>query len=159
MRGYQWTLVLCGTLVPCASGDEGKQFVQRTPAPIHPYVQTMDRAGNPNTLANHTLPSVTRFDAVGYVGGARLLGNGPKARGGEPATGPIHDGVFGSDFGGFFGHTGRVFLAPSADPSRGPVLAHAYRTETPNLPTPATVRPLKRAILKKREEKEGGGEH
>jgi hypothetical protein len=119
----------------------------------------MERAGYPNTLGSHALPGVSRFDAVGYIGGARLVGNGPLVRGNGPATGPVMDGTFGQDFGGFFGHSGRVFLAASNDPSVGPVLAREYRTFNPHVPTPSTVRPLRRAILKARENREGHEGH
>jgi hypothetical protein len=146
------------------AGDHSKldHFAQRTPPPRVPYTHTMDRAGHPLAVHSHAIPSVTRFDAGGYVGGGRLLHNNLLGRGPWSATGPTQDGTFGTDFGGFRTHLGRVFLAPSYDPSRGPALAQNYRTDGPRVTDVFALRPLRKAILEKKhaveEWKHGGKE-
>jgi hypothetical protein len=142
-------------LCAAASGQDEKRFVERTPLPLKPVPHTMERAGNPASMASYAIPGVTRFDAGGYVGGARLLGNGPFSRSSVVATGPLTTGTFGTDFGGFLGHTGRVFLAPSANASVGPAVARSYRTDGPRIPNPSSFRPFRRSILEAKEASQG----
>ncbi|HEV3386690.1 MAG TPA: hypothetical protein VG097_17875 [Gemmata sp.] len=142
-------------LCSVASGQDGTRFVERTPLPLKPVPHTMERVGNPASATSYALPGVTRFDAGGYVGGARLLGNGPFSRGSAVATGPLNTGTFGTDFGGFLGHTGRVFLAPSANPSVGPAVARSYRTDGPRIPNPSSFRPIRKSILEAKEAGKG----
>jgi hypothetical protein len=138
-----------------------QRIAERAPLPRTPVEHSAQRAGYPQSVKPHSVPSVTRFDYGGYVGGGQLLHNNLLARGPGSATGPIHDGTFGTDFGGFRGHLGRVFLAPSDDPSRGPAIARNYRTDGPRVTDVFALRPLRKAILEKREavEEHGHGHH
>jgi hypothetical protein len=114
----------------------------------------MQRAGNSASVAWWAKPSVGRFDTGGYVGGAKLLGNRVLARGPAAVTGPTTDGTFGLDFTGFRTRPGRVFLASPADPSRGVPVANNYRTDGPHVPDIFAARPVRKAVLEKREAKE-----
>jgi hypothetical protein len=155
-------LVAAGSHASAQHGHDPR-FVERTPYPIHHLSHTMDRAGYPQHIAPWAIPGVTRFEAGGYVGGGCLKGNAILAGGPFAATGPIHDGTFGWDFSGFKLRPGRIFLAPSADPSQQRSdISRNYRTEGNYPKDVGTIRPLRRAILEKREVKEerhGGGEH
>ncbi|MFO0824440.1 MAG: hypothetical protein U0792_15210 [Gemmataceae bacterium] len=53
---------------------------------------------------------------------------------------------------------GRVFLAPSYDPSIGPTIANAYRTDGPHVPDVFAKRPLRNAILERGEDAHNGSE-
>jgi len=128
------------------------RFVERTPLPRNAPQHTMERAGNPRAVAWWAVPSVTRRDAVGYIGGASHRGNSLSATGPYSAPGPTQDGTAGSDFAGFRLRMGRVFLAPSADPSQGNNIARAYRTDGPHVPDIFALRPLRKAVLEKRED-------
>ncbi len=135
------------------------RFVERTP-PRKPVDHTMQRAGYPRNIAWWARPSVSKYDANGYIGGGSLKGNSLLAKGPSYATGPIESGTFGSDFAGFRLRMGRVFLAPSADPGRGPSLSRGYRTDGPHVPDIFAIRPLRKAILEKKEDIEKrNGEH
>lgn len=140
-----------------------QRFVERTPYPIFSFSHTMERAGYPQHIAPWAIPGVTRFEGGGYVGGGTLRGNNIFARGYHTAPGPIHDGTFGWDFVGFRIRPDRVFLAASHDPSmQRSDISRNYRTEGNYPKDVGTIRPLRRAILEKREVKEerhGGGEH
>ena len=114
----------------------------------------MQRAGQPRNIAPWAVPSVTRFEAGGYIGGGSLHGNSALAKG-PAATGPISIGTFGTDFAGFQLRMGRAFLAPSADPSAGPSLARSYRTDGPHVPDVFAIRPFRKAVLEKKEALEG----
>ncbi len=137
--------------------------------PLVEIEHSMQRAGYPLNVKPHAKPSMTRFDHGGYVGGGTLRGNSFLASGPGSATGPVHDGTFGTDFGGFRAHLGRVFLAPSYDPSsNGRPIYLAYRAETIRVTDVFALRPFRKAVLEKREDKEhghgkegghGGGEH
>jgi hypothetical protein len=153
-------VVAVGALVPPAAAQDGTRFVERTPMPRQPLFHTMDRAGYPQLVKPHAVPSVTPRDAGGYIGGGRLLHNRMFARG-PVATGPVADGTFGTDYAGLRLRPNRVFLAPSYDPSLGPSIGRLYRTDGPYVPDVGTVRPLRNAVIEKREAKEerhGGGE-
>ena len=114
----------------------------------------MQRAGNARNIAPWAVPSVTRFDAGGYIGGGSLRGNTAMA------TGQITEGTYGTDFTGFRMRMGRVFLAPSADPSAGASIARNYRTDGPRVPDVFAIRPFRKAILEKKEDiAERGGDH
>ena len=114
----------------------------------------MQRAGNPRNVAPWAVPSVTRFDAGGYIGGGSLRGNS------KVAAGPMTEGTFGTDFAGFRMRKGRVFLAPSADPSAGVSIARTYRTDGPHVPDVFAIRPFRKAILEKKEDiAERSGDH
>jgi hypothetical protein len=151
MQSFFRSVAACALFAMAASGQDGTRFVERTPLPLRPVPHTMERAGNPASVASYAIPGVTRFDAGGYVGGARLLGNGPFARGSTVATGPLNTGTFGTDFGGFLRHPDRVFLAPSANPSVGPVVSWNYRTDGPRIPNPSSFRPIRKSILEAKE--------
>lgn len=154
-------LVLVALLAAAtAHARDWERFVQRTP-PRPQVPHTMDRAGNPLAVKPHAVPSVTARDAGGYVGGARLHGNNVFARGAGAAKGPLRDGTFGTDYAGLHVRPGRVFLAPSYDPSVGPTVARSYRTDGPFPPDVFVLRPLRKAILEKKEvtdERRHGGE-
>lgn len=135
------------------------RFVERTPLPKKEIDHTMERAGNPRRIAWWAAPSVKKHDAVGYIGGGSVKGTSLSARGPYSATGPTLDGTVGSDFAGFHLRMGRVFLAPSADPSQGNNIAHAYRTDGPHVPDIFTLRPLRKAVLEKKEDIEKRSGH
>ena len=135
------------------------RFVERTPAPRKPVDHSMTRAGNPRSIAWWAQPSVGRHDVGGYVGGGTLKNNTPLAKGPGAVTGPTEDGTFGTDFAGFRTRMGRVFLAPSADPSRAPSIARAYRTDGPHVPDVFAWRPFRKAVLEKKDDFGSGGEH
>jgi hypothetical protein len=152
-------VVATGTIVLAAAAQDGTRFVERTPMPRQPVLHTMERAGNPQIVKPHAAPSVSSHDAGGYIGGGRLLHNRIFARG-PVATGPVADGTFGTDYAGLRMRPNRVFLGPSPDPSLGPSIARAYRTDGPYVPDAGTVRPLRNAVIEAREvkqERRGGG--
>ncbi len=131
------------------------RFVQRAPHPRRPVDHmSMERAGYPQSVHNRAIPSVTCYDNAGYVGGARLKHNNLTGRGPGSATGPIYDGVFATDYTGFRGHMGRVFLAASPDPSKGRHFYRGYWAEGPRVVDVFAIRPLRNAVLEKREDAE-----
>lgn len=147
---------------PVASAQDGTRFVERAPLPKLPPEHTTERAGNAGAVAPWAIPGVTRFEAGGYVGGGSLRGNNVFARGRAATTGAPEVGTFGWDFVGFKLRPGRVFLAPSADPSGGASIARGYRAEGPHVPDVISLRPYRRAILEKKEATEarqGGADH
>lgn len=139
------------------------RFAQRAPMPCllrWPLDHSMDRAGYPQNVRKHAVPSVTEHYNAGYVGGRRLLHNNLAGRGPGSATGPIYDGVFAIDWTGFRQHMGRVFLAPSADPSKGRYFYRGYWAEGPRVTDVFAIRPLRKAVLALHEDAEHGhGEH
>lgn len=144
---------------PAAGAQE--RFVERAPLPKHPPPDTMARAGHPQTVAWWAVPGVRKHEAGGYVGGGSIKGNRVLARGSYAAPGPRLDGTFGWDFIGFRDRAARVFLAPSADPADGAVVARNYRAEGPTVPDVIARRPLRKAVLEKKEaveERRHGGE-
>ena len=102
-------------------------------------------------------PMAARDGAGGYIGGGSVRGNSILAEGPASATGPISEGVFGTDFTGFQMRMGRVFLAPSANPAAGPRIARNYRTDGPHVPDVFAIRPFRKAILEKKEDIEVRG--
>jgi hypothetical protein len=154
MRLHGWIMPLFAFTLPVTPvvAAEPERHAESVPKTLIPPVHTLARAGNPNKVAWWAIPSVTRFDTGGYVGGGSLHGNNVLARGADAVTGPICTGTFGSDFTGLRTRPGRVFLAPSADPSHGRALARHYRSEVPiHVPDPIALRPLRKAILEQHE--------
>lgn len=149
MRASLWSLLV--VVGVGSSGIAQERFVERTPYPRNPVFHTMERAGNPTSVKPRAVPSVTAHDATGYVGGAKLLGNNLRGKGSGAASGPIQDGTFATDYAGAQLRTGRVFLAPSYDRSIGPTVARAYRTDGPHVPDVFSLRPLRKAVLEKRD--------
>lgn len=149
------TVAVC--LFSAAAAAAQERFVERTPLPRHPQGHTEARAGTTTAVAPWAIPGVTRFQTGGYVGGGSLHGNNVRAKGPFVAPGPTRDGTFGWDFAGFKMRPGRVFLAPSADPSRGSMIARNYRTDGPHVFDVFTLRPFRRAVLEKREAVGGHG--
>ena len=131
-----------------------ERWAMRTPQPRIQPEHSAARAGFPLAVKPHAIPSVTRFDHGGYVGGARVCGNNVLASGPGSATGPIYDGTFATDFGGFRAHLGRVFLASSADPSRGEPIHKRYNADGPRVLDVFALRPLRKAVLEAREDTE-----
>jgi hypothetical protein len=162
-------LVACSTAARADDCDCGRpwtrleRFAMRTPCPRIPAEHSMQRAGYPMDVKPHAIPSVTRFDHGGYIGGGSPWRNDLLARGPGSALGvPQCVGVFGTDFGGFRAHLGRVFLAPSNDPSRGPSLQALYNADGPRVVDVFALRPLRKAVLEARADKEhkhGGSGH
>ncbi|MFM8271641.1 MAG: hypothetical protein ACKODX_04820 [Gemmata sp.] len=151
------TFVALAPNSPSARADDRpllQRIVERTPCPRIPLEHSMARAGYPLAVSPHAVPSLTRFDNAGYIGGGSLKGNDLLARGPGSATGPVCDGTFGTDFTGFRQHLGRVFLAPSVDPSRGPSFQKLYNADGPRVVDVLALRPLRKAVLEKREDSE-----
>jgi hypothetical protein len=170
----RWSNALVGLSMLCLSsvarGDDRpwlERFVSRTPYPHHPPEHTMERAGYPLSVSRCARASITQCDYAGYVGGASLCNNNLCARGPGSATGPLTDGTYATDYAGVRANLGRLFLAPSTDPSSGRPIYLQYRAEGPRVPDPLALRPLRNAVLAAREAKEervhggehGGGEH
>lgn len=136
------------------------RFVQRTPQPSHglvrgPFDRTMHTAGYPQNVHQHAVPSVGAHYHAGYIGGGKLLHNNIiHGRGAGAVTGPTQDGVFGTDWTGFREHMGRVFLRASEDPSKGHVWIRGYSAEGPRVTDVFAIRPLRKAVLEKREDME-----
>lgn len=139
-----------------------QRVAERTPMPRKPVEHTMARAGYPLEVKPHAIPSLTRFDLPGFIGGGTPAPMAWRYSGPASAIGHIHDGVFGTDFAGFALRGGRVFLVPVADPQRGNVWTRGYSPEGPRLTDIGTLRPFRKAVLEAREAKEhgehGGGE-
>jgi hypothetical protein len=176
MRRYLLLLPLLALpAIPVAAGEHPRleRFVQRTPMPARPVEQTMATAGYPQQVSKHAIPSITRFDGPGYIGGSELCH--PFARGEGAATGPTQTGTYGTDFIGFRQRPGRVFLAGADDPTLGYPFARKYRTDGPRITDVFALRPVRKAVLEAKEDKEerkhggeghpegghgsGGGEH
>ena len=128
------------------------RFVQRTPLPRQPVPHTDARAGHPLSVSRLAEPSMTCHDYGGYVGGGSLKNNTLHARGPGSATGPLVCGTYGTDYGGVHGHLGRVFLAPSDDPSRGYPISWNYRAEGPRVTDVLALRPFRKAVLELHED-------
>lgn len=155
MRTYIFPLVVGALLAGGVSAQE--RFVERTPARKIPPTHNMEQAGFSDQISPHAIPGNTRFDYVGYIGGAKWPHTGGLfSKGPVVSTGPLDTGTFGQDFGGFLGHTGRVFLAPSANPSAGETIARQYRTQGPPVPNLLAWRPIRKLVIAHREGGEGG---
>ena len=137
-------IVMLGLFAPAAAAQD--RFVERAPAAKHQPANTQARAGYPQSVAWWAVPGRSSHETGGYVGGGALRGNR-----GVMATGPRTDGTFGWDFAGFHNRPGRVFLAPSEDPAAGAVVARNYRAEGPRVPDVFSLRPVRKAVLEKRE--------
>jgi hypothetical protein len=111
----------------------------------------MERAGNPQSVKPRAVPSITEHDGGGYVGGATVRGNNILVKGIGTAPGPLQSGTFGTDYVGPHLRAGRVLPASSYDPSVGPTIARAYRTDGPYVADVFTLRPLRNAVLEMRE--------
>lgn len=155
MRSPLALVVLC---VASGSAFAQQRFVERTPQIRHPIPHTMERAGCPQNVKAHSFPSVPDNTTGGYVGGHRLRHNNIFAKGHYVAPGALAAGTYGTDYAGIAIRPGRVFLAPSYDPSIGPTIANAYRTDGPQVKDVFSIRPLRNAILEKREDAHKGGE-
>jgi hypothetical protein len=131
----------------------------RTPYFRYPADHTMERAGYPQSVRPHAIPSVTRFDNAGYVGGVTLKHNNLLGRGPGSAVGPVYTGVFATDYTGFRQHMGRVFLAASNDPSKGRYFYRGYWAEGPRVTDVFAIRPLRKAVLEAKHDAEHGGGH
>jgi hypothetical protein len=158
----RWTIALAGVvplfLSPARAGDHSwlDRFVQRAPLPRQPQEHSAERAGYPLAVRAHAVPSVTQFDAGGYIGGASLRNNCLRAHGPGSATGPLQDGTYGTDYVGCRQHLSRVFLAPSTDPSAARPIYLRYRAEGPRIPDPFALLAFRKAVFAAREEAEGG---
>jgi hypothetical protein len=147
MRAAVWSVVMCGLCGSSAIAQE--RFVERTPLPRTPAIHTMERAGNPTGTSPHATPSVTSRDTGGYIGGGKLFGHSVFTRGAGAATGPVADGVYGTDYAGVKVRPGRVFLGASPDPSAGPAFSRGYRTDGSHVPDVFSVRPFRKALWEK----------
>lgn len=149
--------------IPDHPPHQEPRFVERTPLPRVAPPNTLARAGNPDALAPWAIPSVTSHEAGGYIGGGSLCKNNrPLTRGAGTTAGAPGDGTYGLDFIGFGHRPGRVFLAPSPDPSAGTPIAENYKTDTHYPKDVFNIRPVRKAVLEKREaaaERRGEGEH
>ncbi|MCI0704924.1 MAG: hypothetical protein L0241_28015 [Planctomycetia bacterium] len=147
--------------LPAQAGDRPpllQRIAERAPLPKFYHDHSIERAGYPQSNSAHGLPSVGPYDAGGYVGGRQLCCSALFNRGPYSGAGPIYDGTFATDFGGFRHRLGRVFLAPSPNPAYGPVVSNNYRTDTIRLTDIGTLRPLRKAVLEAKEAREEHGE-
>ena len=154
------------SLSPAARADDRpllQRIAERTPLPHANIEHSAERAGYPLSVKPRAVPTTTRFDHGGYIGGASLRNNNLIARGPGSAIGPVYDGTYGTDYTGFRAHLGRVFLAPSHDPSLGRPIYLAYNSEGRRVTDVFALRPFRKAVLEKREDaeerKHGGKEH
>jgi hypothetical protein len=128
-----------------------QRFVERTPLPRHPAAHTTERAGYPTKVSRFAVPSVTAKDVGGSVGGGRLFGNRIFVKDAGAVTGSVFDGTYGTDYAGLHVRPGRVFLAPSYDPSVGPTVARSYRTDGHYPPDVIALRPFRKAVIEAKE--------
>lgn len=153
VRSFFAAALVCAAPAAVLAQD---RFVERTPERKHPIPHTMERAGNPTGVRPHAIPSQLPQITTGYVGGAKLFrGNRPLAKGAYSSPGAVTNGTFATDYAGITIRPGRVFLAPSYDPSIGPTIANAYRAEGPVVPDVFSLRPLRNAVIEAREHKHG----
>ena len=140
-------VAVCLALADSASAQtaDPPRFVERAPLPRLPIEHTFARAGNADHIAWYARPSVDTKTTGGYIGGTRLFGNRIFARGLSASAGATTNGTYGTDYTGFLGLAGRVFLRESNDPSRGADIAQNYRTEGPEVPDVVAAQPIRRA--------------
>ena len=105
---------------------DAQRFAERTPPPRVPAVAPAWPSDGLPPLARHVRPST-----------------GPKL-----GVGTIN-GTFGYDY--VNRRPGRVFLTPSADPSRGPSIARSYRTDPVVTYDPIALRPVRKAVIEAKE--------
>lgn len=117
---------VCAALVTPSLAQE--RFVERAPLPLVPQPHTMTRAGNSSSVAWWATPGVGKRDRGGSV-----------------------FGTFGTDYALKFPRL--VFRPEPADPSRGLPLASGYRTDGPHVPDIFAARPLRKAIIEKKDAK------
>jgi hypothetical protein len=153
-----FALLSLSPIACCGDHSRLDHFVQRAPLPKLPQEHSAERAGYPQSVSSWAQPSVTQHDYAGYVGGGSIRNNNLHARGPGSATGPLTDGTFATDYAGVRANLGRLFLAPSDDPSCGRPIYLAYRAEGPRVPDPLALRPFRNAVLAAREAAEHGGE-
>ena len=123
---HQLRLALVAVAVIVGRAD-AQRFAERTPPPRVPAVAPAWPADGLPPLARFARPST-----------------GPKL-----GVGSIN-GTFGYDTTGRR-PPARVFLAPSADPSRGPSIARAYRTDPVVTYDPIALRPVRKAVIAAKE--------
>jgi hypothetical protein len=129
-------------------GEHPPRFAERAPPPFTPAVRTPALLGYPQSVRPHAVPAVTKYETVGYVGGARLWGNNVTSH--APPTGNTTDGTFGKDFVGFGWRPGRIFLG-AGEPHKPSNFYRGYLTDV-KFPTDVfALRPLRKAILEKKE--------
>jgi len=148
MRSFIAAMMLCAIT---GSAFAQERFVERAPQRRTPIPHTMERAGHPYSVRAHSIPSVPPAVVGGYIGGARLFGNHIFARGAGASVGAIEHGTYGVDYAGIQTRPGRVFLAPSYDPSIGPSIARSYRTDGPQVTDIFSLRPVRKAVIEARE--------
>lgn len=152
----RWILaVVCGFTARAAVCDDyaNSRHAARAPYPKIPIVQSMERAGNSQSLARFLQPSVGPHEAGGYVGGGSLKGNHPLSKH-SGGYGPVHEGTFGWDFVGFGGRIGRVFLAssPAKKERKAPDFNSGYRTDGPHVSDVFTHRPIRKSVIQAHED-------
>ncbi|MCE9564373.1 MAG: hypothetical protein K8U57_20240 [Planctomycetes bacterium] len=154
MRSFAIAAVLLSVASGSAFGQD--RFVERAPIPRLEIPHTMERAGNPLSVNRFAIPSVPAHNAGGYIGGQRLFGHRAfLTKGALSSPGAVAVGTYGTDYAGITVRPGRVFLAPSYDPSIGPTVARAYRTDGPQVTDVFALRPVRKAVLEAREDREG----
>ena len=109
-------------LAVATSYASAQRFAERTPPPRVPAVVPAWPADGLPPLARFVRPSTGSRQGVGTV-----------------------SGTFGYDT--VNRRPGRVFLTPSADPSRGPSIARAYRTVPVVTYDPIALRPVRKAVI------------
>ena len=124
-------LSACVTLpfaLPFAVAEEPKRFVERTPTVKFPAQHTDERAGNPAGVSRWAVLTPTPGTAGGSV-----------------------NGTYGTDHVGPLRRYGRLFRAPSADPSRGASIADNYRTDAAPVRDVFALRPFRTAVIAAKE--------
>jgi len=162
MRNWLFVIPLAVVPVSQATAQERERFVERTPAFRNPIPHTDQVAGYPTGINRFATPSLQPQDLGGYIGGGKLHGNGFFQRGASASTGALVDGTYGTDYTGPKLRPNRVFLGASPDPGVGPSINYTYRTEGPFPKDVFALRPIRKAVLEKREVAEkrmGGGGH
>jgi hypothetical protein len=111
---------------------------------------TFERAGCSHELSKLAQPTFNPHYANGLVGGGKLVkGDGPAANG--------TDGIFGWDYVLFGRKPDRVFLGFQHNRPHQ-MMNGAYNADKPRVFDVFTIRPVRRAILERQNEREGGGE-
>ncbi len=114
-------LALFAVVVTCGPAD-AQRFAERTPPPRASAVAPAWPADGVPPLARYVRPSTSLKLGVGTI-----------------------HGTFGYDY--VNRRPGRVFLTPSVDPSRGPSIARAYRTDPVVTYDPIALRPVRKAVI------------
>jgi hypothetical protein len=127
MRSWLTGLTLL-LAVSFAVAEEPKRFVERTPRVKYPPQHTAERAGNPTGLSRWAVLTPTPGTAGGYI-----------------------SGTYGTDHVGPLRRYGRIFRAPSADPSRGASIADNYSTDAAPVKDVFALRPFRKAVIEAKE--------